>query len=140
MRRRVEISEAEISENLIEVRERDGFLAAWNFACIIAARRIPMSPQAMQRKMDKRLLDIPSAAFQAGYSLRHFRRIIEEDHIPVIQVGEKYLISPRDLEAWKSTHGEARLEQCLQQLDRWLMYKEDVRRGAQPLRDFGDEE
>jgi hypothetical protein len=99
-----------------------------------------MSPQTMQHKTQKRLLDIPSAAFQAGYSTRHFRRIIEEDHIPVIQVGQKYFITASDLETWKSTHGEARLEQCLQQLDRWLMDKEDVRRGAQPVQDFGDDD
>ena len=98
-----------------------------------------MSPQAMQRKTHKQLLDIPSAAFQAGYSSRHFRRIIEEDHIPVIQIGQKYFVSASALETWKSTHGEARLEQCFQQLDRWLMYKEDVRRGAQPVQDFGDD-
>jgi hypothetical protein len=99
-----------------------------------------MSRQTMQRKTHKPLLDIPSAAFQAGYSPRHFRRIIEEDHIPVIQVGQKYFITASDLETWKSTHGEARLERCLQQLDRWLAGKEDFRRGAQPVQDFGDDD
>ena len=34
-----------------------------------------------ERKMQKRFWDIPSAAVQAGYSSRHFRRIIEEDGI-----------------------------------------------------------
>ena len=95
-----------------------------------------MSPRAMQRKTHKRLLDIPSAAFQAGYSLRHFRRIIEEDHIPVMKVGQKYFITAKDLETWKSTHGEARFEQCLKQLDRWLT--EDFRRTAEPVADFDD--
>ena len=99
-----------------------------------------MSLQAMQHKTHTRLLDIPSAAFQAGYSTRHFRRIIEEDHIPVIQVGQKYFITANDLETWKSTHGEARLEQCLQQLDRWLTHKEDFRRGAQPVQDLRDDD
>ena len=98
-----------------------------------------MNPQAMQRKTHKQLLDIPSAAFQAGYSSRHFRKIIEEDHIPVVQIGQKYFVSASDLETWKSTRGEARFEQCLQQLDRWLMYNEDVRRGAQPVEDLGDD-
>src|SRR5437867_2137818 len=97
-----------------------------------------MSTQTMQRKTHKRLLDIASAAFQAGYSSRHFRRIIEEDHIPVMQVGQKYFITARDLETWKSTRGEARLEQCLQQLDRWLT--EDFRRTAGPVEDFGDDD
>ena len=90
-----------------------------------------MSPQATQRKMQKRLLDIPSAALQAGYSLRDFRKIIEEDDIPVTQVGQKYFIAESDLKAWKSTYGEARLDQCLQQLGRWLTV--DVRRGAEPV-------
>ena len=97
-----------------------------------------MSTQTMQRKTRRRLLDIPSAAFQAGYSTRHFRRIIEEDHIPVMQVGQKYFITASDLETWKSTRGEARLEQCLQQLDRWLT--EDFRRTAGPVEDFGDDD
>jgi hypothetical protein len=97
-----------------------------------------MNPQAVHRKTQRHLLDIPSAAFQAGYSLRHFRRIIEEDHIPVMQIGQKYFITVTDLETWKSTYGEARLEECLKQLDRWLEEKEDVRRGAEPVQDFGD--
>ena len=95
-----------------------------------------MSPEAMQRKTHKRLLDISSAAFQAGYSPRHFRRIIEEDHIPVLKIGQKYFIVASELETWKSTHGEARLDQCLQQLDRLLT--EDFRRLAEPVEDFGD--
>ena len=97
-----------------------------------------MSPQAMQRKTRRRLIDIPSSAFQAGYSPRHFRKIIEEDHIPVVQVGQKYFITASDLETWKSTHGEARLERCLQQLDRWLT--DDFRRTAGPVEDFGDDD
>jgi hypothetical protein len=96
-----------------------------------------MGTQAMQRKTHKRLLDIPTAAFQAGYSTRHFRRIIEEDHITVVQVGEKCFISASDLETWKSTRGEARFDECLQQLDRWVT--EDLRRGAEPVEDFGDD-
>src|SRR5437870_11865968 len=98
-----------------------------------------MSPQAMQRKTRKRLIDIPSAAFQAGYSPRHFRRIIEEDHIPVMQIGEKYFVTETDLATWKSTYGAARLEECLKQVDRLLM-KLDIRRGAEPVRHFGDDD
>ncbi len=99
-----------------------------------------MNLQAAQRNTQKHVLDIPTAAFQAGYSPRHFRRIIEEDHIPVILIGQKYFITVADLKTWKSTHGEARLEECLKQLDTWLKNKEDVRRGAQPIEDFGDDD
>jgi hypothetical protein len=97
-----------------------------------------MNPQVVQRKTQKNVLDIPSAAFQAGYSPRDFRRIIEEDHIPVKLIGQKYFITVADLEAWKSTYGEARLEECLKQLDKWLKNRKQVRCGAQPVRDFGD--
>ena len=79
-----------------------------------------MSTQSVQRKTQRNFLDIASAAYQAGYSSRHFRRIIEEDRIPVMQIGRKYFIVARDLEAWKSTRGEARLDQAIQQLDGWL--------------------
>jgi hypothetical protein len=99
-----------------------------------------MNPQAVQRNAQKHFLDVPSAAFQAGYSPRHFRRIIEEDHIPVILIGQKHFITMADLETWKSTRGEARLDECLKQLDIWLKGKEDVRRGAQPIEDFGDDD
>ena len=99
-----------------------------------------MNRQAFQRKTQRHLLDIPSAAFQAGYSPRHFRRIIEEDHIPVILIGQKYFITVTDLETWKSTHGEIRLDECLTQLDKWLKDTEEVRRGAQLVTDFGDDD
>ena len=99
-----------------------------------------MNPQAVQRKTLRHLLDIPCAAFQAAYSPREFRRIIKEDHIPVILIGQKYFITAADLETWKSTYGEARLEECLKQVDRWLKNKEEVRRGAQPVQDFGDDD
>ena len=104
------------------------------------ARRIQMNPQVVQRNTQRHLVDIPTAAFKAGYSPRDFRRIIEEDHIPVIQIGQKYFITGADLETWKSTYGEARIEQCLKQLDRWLKDKEEVRGGAQPAQDFGDDD
>jgi hypothetical protein len=98
-----------------------------------------MSTQVVQRKTQRNFLDIPSAAFQAGYSSRHFRRIIEEDRIPVMQIGRKYFIVTRDLEAWKSTRGEARLEQTIQQLDGWLKQTTEIT-GAQPVDSFEDED
>ena|ERR1700733_13250364 len=98
-----------------------------------------MNTQAVQRKTQRNFLDIPSAAFQAGYSSRHFRRIIEEDRIPVMQIGRKYFIVTRDLEAWKSTRGEARLEQTIQQLDGWLKQTPEIS-GAKPVDAFEDED
>src|SRR3954469_2702321 len=98
-----------------------------------------MSTQAVQRKTQRNFLDIPSAAYQAGYSPRHFRRIIEEDRIPVMQIGRKYFIVSRDLEAWKSTRGEARLQQAIQQLDGWI--KQSVKTSTAPvIDDFEDED
>jgi len=46
-------------------------------------------------------LDIPTAAEMAGFSLRHFRRIIEEDRIPIIQIGRKFFILGRDFSSWQ---------------------------------------
>jgi hypothetical protein len=50
----------------------------------------------------KMFLDIPTAAEMAGFSLRHFRRIIEEDQIPVVQIGRKFFILGRDFTNWKA--------------------------------------
>jgi len=61
------------------------------------------------RKTQRRFWDIPSAALQAGYSSRHFRRIIEENGIPVMRIGRKFFILGRDLENWQMTQ-EGKLE------------------------------
>jgi hypothetical protein len=79
-----------------------------------------MRAQTEQRKTSKEILDIASAAYQAAFSPRHFRRIIEEDRIPVIQIGQKSFILQRDLDAWKATHGESRLRHAIQQVDEWM--------------------
>lgn len=50
----------------------------------------------------KMFLDIPTAADLAGFSIRHFRRIIEEDRIPIVQIGRKFFILGRDFTSWKS--------------------------------------
>ena len=50
----------------------------------------------------KTFLTIPEAAEQAGFSARHFRRIIENAHIPVIQIRQKFFILGRDFQSWKS--------------------------------------
>jgi hypothetical protein len=50
----------------------------------------------------KMFLDIPTAAGMAGFSLRHFRRIIEDDRIPIVQIGRKFFILGRDFTNWES--------------------------------------
>jgi len=97
-----------------------------------------MGANTAQRKTQRNFLDISSAAFEAGYSPRHFRRIIEEDHIPVLQIGRKFFILSRDLEAWKTTKGEVRFQQTLQQLDGWI--KRGAKETVEPIDDFQDED
>jgi len=52
---------------------------------------------------NKMFLDIPTAAELAGFSIRHFRRIIEEDRIPIVQIGRKFFILGRDFTSWESS-------------------------------------
>ena len=54
----------------------------------------------------KIFLDIPSAAAMAGFSVRHFRRIIEEDFIPIMQIGRKFFILGRDFDSWNRQNAE----------------------------------
>ena len=51
----------------------------------------------------KMFLDIPTAAELAGFSIRHFRRIIEEDRIPNVQIGRKFFILGRDFNIWETS-------------------------------------
>ena len=51
----------------------------------------------------KMFLDIPTAAGMAGFSLRHFRRLMGEYRIPIMQIGRKFFILGRDFESWEST-------------------------------------
>lgn len=51
----------------------------------------------------KMFLDVPTAAELAGFSIRHFRRIIEEDRIPIVQIGRKFFILGRDFTSWESS-------------------------------------
>ena len=49
----------------------------------------------------KRLfLDIPNAAELAGFSVRHFRRIIEDDRLRIVPIGRKFFILGADFERW----------------------------------------
>ena len=51
----------------------------------------------------KTFLDIPNAAELAGFSVRHFRRIIEEERIRIVQIGRKFFILGADFERWQSS-------------------------------------
>jgi Helix-turn-helix domain len=48
-------------------------------------------------------LDIPNAAQMAGFSVRHFRRIIEDERIRIVQIGRKFFILGQDFERWQAT-------------------------------------
>jgi hypothetical protein len=50
----------------------------------------------------KTFLDIPNAAEMAGFSVRHFRRIIEEERIRIVQIGRKFFILGADFERWQT--------------------------------------
>jgi len=54
----------------------------------------------------KMFLDIPSAASLAGFSIRHFRRIIEEEGIPTMRIGRKFFILGSDFHNWKSARAQ----------------------------------
>ena len=110
----------------------------WYAPCTEVRHGGKMRTNTLQRKTQRNFLDIPSAAYEAGYSTRHFRRIIEEDRIPVLQIGRKFFILSRDLEAWKSTKGEARFDQAIQQLDGWLKHSAKI--STEPVYDFEDED
>lgn len=49
-------------------------------------------------------LDIPNAAGIAGFSVRHFRRIIEDEQIRIVQIGRKFFILGADFERWQATN------------------------------------
>src|SRR5262249_7995520 len=48
-------------------------------------------------------LDIPNAAELAGFSVRHFRRIIEEEQIRIFQIGRMFFIWGGVLQVWKKS-------------------------------------
>lgn len=67
------------------------------------SRAIVLSPQSKKKARTKMFLDIPTAAAIAGFSIRQFRRIIEEDHIPTVSIGPRVFILGRDFKAWEET-------------------------------------
>ena len=48
-------------------------------------------------------LSIPAAAELAGFSTRHFRRIIAGAGIPTVRFGRKDFILDRDFQSWTMT-------------------------------------
>jgi hypothetical protein len=50
----------------------------------------------------RKFLDIPNAAVRAGFSVRHFRRIIEDERMRIVQIGRKFFILGADFERWQS--------------------------------------
>jgi hypothetical protein len=59
--------------------------------------------KATESSSTKRMfLDIPNAAGLAGFSVRHFRRIIEEERIRIVQIGRKFFIMGADFERWQA--------------------------------------
>jgi len=61
-----------------------------------------METATVTQTRTKMFLDIPTAADMAGFSIRHFRRIIEEDGIPIVQIGRKFFILGRDFQSWET--------------------------------------
>ena len=43
---------------------------------------------------------MPTAASRAGFSLRHFRRVIEEDGLRVVPIGRRFFILRTDFDKW----------------------------------------
>ncbi len=64
---------------------------------------MPTLEAATSQPRTKMFLDVPTAAEMAGFSIRHFRRIIEEDRIPIVQIGRKFFILGREFNSWESS-------------------------------------
>jgi hypothetical protein len=58
--------------------------------------------QAEEDARNKVFLDISNAAEIAGFSARHFRRIIVEERFRVIQIGRKFFILASEFERWQA--------------------------------------
>jgi hypothetical protein len=78
-------------------------------------RRDPMTENS-EGRTPKRLWDIPSAAVQAGYSSLQFRRILEEDGIPVLQIGRKTFILGTVFENWQLTRRQSEPKRVLREV------------------------
>ena len=56
----------------------------------------------VEGRTTRTFLDIPNAAAIAGFSVRHFRRIIEDERIRIIQIGRKFFIMGADFDRWQA--------------------------------------
>ena len=74
----------------------------------LVKRGIVMSRPEIQTSKKKTFWDIPSAAEAAGFSLRHFRRNIDEENVPIVQIGRKFFLLGRDFETWRASQEEKR--------------------------------
>ena len=72
-----------------------------------------MAEQLTTQTRTRTFMDVPTAARLVGFSIRHFCRIIEEDEIPIMQIGRKFFIVAANFEQWKATHGQKRVGSCL---------------------------
>ena len=50
----------------------------------------------------RQFLNMVNAANSAGFSLRHFRRIIKDKHIRRIKIGRRFFVIGADLQRWKA--------------------------------------
>jgi hypothetical protein len=55
-----------------------------------------------ERTGKRMFLDISNAAQQAGFSVRHFRRILEDERIRIVEIGRKFFILGADFERWQA--------------------------------------
>ncbi len=68
---------------------------------------MPKSPKRTQNTGSNKLfLDLSTASSLAGFSSRHFRRIIEEEKIRTMSVGRKFFVLGSDFERWNSTRAQ----------------------------------
>ena len=59
------------------------------------------------RADQKTFLEMPNAAAAAGFSLRHFRRIIRDAGIRRVKIGRRFFVIGEDLQRWKNERAAA---------------------------------
>jgi hypothetical protein len=66
------------------------------------------SPNLPSQKM---FLEMSAAAAAAGFSLRHFRRILQHTGIRRIKIGRRFFVIVEDLQRWKDAQRSSRIGQ-----------------------------